>query len=391
VLRELAGALRLGLASHAERPRHLLLIGTGFIIGALVLILLLAIAAGFERLGDGTGAEDVAIVFAANARNESDSALTSETAALVAELPGVARDPDGHPVVAPQFIASTKLRRADGEIATVLVRGVTPVTWTLAGVHPASGASSRGIGVDGLMAGVAAARSFVALDAGARIKVRGRVWTVVDRFEAGGLWDSELWVDIASLQAAFNAPAALSVVWVKLDTPSAFAAFEAALDGDRRLRDVRTEVQRSYYARQVRFVSRFVRIAAIGIAVALGAGASLAINNALTLALIARRRELALLRALGYLRCILGVALLIEVVPIGLFATLVAIAMTWLILDGTAVGSSTGTQAVSFTLRVTPEVAMCALGYALLLGIVSAAWPAWQAVRAPLVAALNGD
>jgi putative ABC transport system permease protein len=380
----------MGLVSHFERPRHLLLTAAGFIIGTLVLILLLAIAAGFERLGDGTGTDDVAIVFAATARNESDSTLSAEAAALVGALPGVAHDSAGHPLVAPQFIASTKLRRADGAIATVLMRGTTPSAWALAGARRQSGESKTGV-ADGLIAGVAAARSFVALAVGDRITARNMAWPVVDRFEAGGLWDSELWVDLASLQAAFNAPAAISVVWVKLDSPSAFATFQAALDADKRLGDLRTEAQRNYYARQVRFVSRFVRIAAAGTAAAVGAGASLAIGNALTLALIARRRELALLRALGFRRRILGAALLVEVLPIGLVATSIAVGTARLALDGTAVGSSTGPQAVTFTLEVTPEVMAWALGYALLLGAVSAAWPAWQAVRAPLVAALHCD
>jgi putative ABC transport system permease protein len=292
--------------------------------------------------------------------------------------------------VAPQFIASTKLRRTDGMIATVLVRGVTPATWDLAGARPFPPVAARS-GADGLLAGLAAARGFVALGIGDRVKVRQMMCTVAGRFEATGLWDSELWIDIASLRAAFNAPAAISVVWVKLDSSSAFTTFRAALDADQRLRGLRTELQRSYYARQVRFVSRFVRIAAAGIAATLGAGASLAIGNALTLALVARRRTLALLRALGFRRRILGAALLIEVAPIAFLATSVAIAAAWFLFDGVAVGSSTGAQAVSFTLEVTPEAMAWAFGYASLLGVASAAWPAWRAVRAPLVSALHGD
>lgn len=388
--REFGGVVWLGLASHCARPRHLALIAAGFLIGGFVLIFLLVVAAGFERLGAETGADDVAIVFAASARNESDSALKPEAAALVGDVPGVAHDSVGLPLIAPQFIASTKLRRTNGELATVLVRGITPATWTLIGTRIAhNGTHSQRS--NELIAGAAASLNFVGLDPGASAKVRNTVWHVADRFESGGLWDSELWADIASLQASFNAPAALSVLWVKLDSPAAFATFEAALGADKRLRDLRTELQRSYYDRQVHFVSRFVRIAAAGIAAALGMGAALAIANALTLALVARRRELAILRALGYSRGTLALALVFEVWLTGLLATLLAIAVMCFALDGVSIGSSTGSQAVSFTLVVTPETTAWACAYALLLGTISAAWPAWQAVRAPLLIALRGE
>lgn len=391
VLRELVSAIRVGFSSHVERPRHLLLIAAGFVIGALVLVLLLALASGFDRLGDETGDDDVAIVFAANARNESDSALKPEVATLVADLPGVARDSDGRPVVAPQFVASAKLRRRDGEVATALVRGVTPAIWTLVGMHPPERASLQRSAANQLLAGTAAARSFVATDVDAQIKIRNAVWTVVDHFEGRGLWDSELWADIAPLQATFNAPAALSVLWVKLNSPAEFATFQAALEGDKRLRDLRTEMQRDYYGRQVRFVSHFLRIATAAVAAALGLGAALAIANALTLALIARRRELAILRALGWQRRTLGAALLLEVMLISVPAALFAIAAAWLMLGDLSVGSSTGVQTVNVTMAITPGAVAWTLEYVLLLGATSAIWPAWQAVRTPIIRALHDD
>jgi len=390
--REIVSAFRLGMASHWARPRHLLLIAGGFVISTWTLLLMLAIPAGLDRLGEQTGFDDVAIVFAASAQDEASSALDPGVAALVGDLPGIARDNDGQPVIAPQFIANAKLRRRDGNMASVLMRGVTPATWKLveSKVHQDE-SSPPERGVNELSAGAAASRTFVALDPGAQVKVRDSVWRISGRFNGGGIWESELWTDIAPLQSTFNTPSALSVLWVKLQRADALSTFEKAFDADKRLQGLRVERQADYYMRQVRFVSHFVGIATAAIAAALGLDAMLAIGNAMTLALIARRRELATLRVLGYRRSRLAVSLFLEVLLIGVVATAMTVGVARLNLDGLQIGSSTGNQAIGFELAVTLPVVAWTFVYAIILGMASAIWPASDAVRAPLVATLGGD
>jgi len=57
--------------------------------------------------------------------------LTPEQIAIVSQLPQVARTAEGRPLVAPQFLANTRLTRADGEHAMLMLRVVTADVWTL--------------------------------------------------------------------------------------------------------------------------------------------------------------------------------------------------------------------------------------------------------------------
>jgi putative ABC transport system permease protein len=383
---------RIGIASQLARPRHALLIAIGFVIASATLILLLAIPVGLSRLAAATGHDDIAIIFAAGARDESSSSLKVGIASLIGQLPGVALDTDGRPMIAPQFLVTLKLKDLNGALSTVLMRGVTAATFAILGEEIRETAGRRfQIGINELSAGARAARHLIALDPGAQIKVRSTLWRVSGQFAAGGLWESELWADIESLQAAFNATTTPSVVWVKLESPDAFDAFATALIADKRLRDTRVERQRDYYLRQVGFVTHFATIGAIAIATALGIGALLAIANALTLALIARRQELAILRAIGFRATSLVFALLAEIAVLGMIATSATIVVTAALVNGTEVATSTGNQAIGFALAVTPEVMACAFAYTMLLALASAIWPAHQALAMPLADALRGD
>jgi putative ABC transport system permease protein len=392
LVRETVGALLAGLTGRRARPHHLALIATGYAVASITLISLLAIPAGIDALGGATGSNRVAIVLAASAQDEAASQIEPELAALIDGLPGVARDADGRPATAPQFIASTKLRRQDGQWSTIQVRGMTPATLAMLDEPLRQTAGTWfARGIDELVAGIGVARGLDALEPGATMKLRSLPWRVSGQFEGGGLWESELWTDIAPLQAAFNAQGKISVVWVKLDSPAAFAIFKTALNTDKRLRALRTEPQQAYYAQQLGLLAHFARVAAIAISVTLGLGAALAISNALAIALRARRREIGVFRALGFGRAALQLALLIEVLALGAWVTSAALAIAWLALDGREVDSSTGSQAFRFAIEVTPAVAASAFAYSLALGLAGALWPVRAVVRAPLLNALQVD
>lgn len=393
ILREIASSLATGLASALTRPRHTLLIAFGFIIAGITLAVLLTLPAGLKRLAGNTGSPDVAIVLSGNSFNESGGAFRPEVAALVGSLPGVAHGREGQPLVAPQFVANARLRRSDGTTATVLVRGVTPVFWDVLG-HTPSMRSGRpfAAGKDELIAGVGAARGFVALDTGATLSIHDTPWHVTGEFAAGGgFWESELWTDMAALQAAYHAQGAVTCLWVKLTSPAAFKTFQQALHDDPQTQGLHAMLQRDYYTEQTSFLKYLIIAAAEVIAVALGLGAILAIVNALGMALAARRRELAIQRAVGFRRAALALALLVEVLVIGAVCAAVAVLVAWLAVNGHEVGSSTGGSAIEFRMRVGSSVIGWTFVYVLILGVLSALWPIARAVRAPLTKTLQDE
>lgn len=393
IMREIAATLSFGLLSSFARPRHLALTAAGFLIVSLTLMTLLTIPAGLEQLAGRTGRDDIVIVLPSSTLDESASTLAPDRAKLIENLPGITRDSQGRPIVAPQFVVTTRLHHPDGTTGAVLVRGVTPMFWSVVGdAARVIAGKPFANGTNELIAGRSAIHVFAALDTGTQMQMNRSPWRVSGEFTANGsLWDSELWTDIATLQAAYNAQGQITALWVRLDSPRSHATFLRSLQADPQLQGLRAIPQRDYYALQTAFLSRFIDGATIAISVVLGLGAILAIANALTMALTSRLREIAVLRAMGYRRGTVAAALFAEVLIIGIVCAGAALLFGWLSLDGHAIDSSTAWQAIRFHMEVTLSVVGWTFSYALLLGAISSAWPIWHVVHTPLVRALREE
>lgn len=389
ILRQIRHLMALLLATHRARPRDSLLVAAGFVITAGTLAVMLAVPAGIDRIAQQTGQDDIVLVLSSGAFDEVGSSLTSEQVALVSALPQVARSADARPLAAPQFLANAKLAQADGQRSTVLVRGVTPAVWEVldadslrAPVRPQEGSRQ-------LLASAMLARQFPALRE-AEVALQGGQWQRAGTLDAGGnLWESELWTDLGALQAAYNRPGRVSSVWLKLAAPGQLSALEQAVRNDPRLQEVRLLSQADYYRQQVGFVSRFVRIAAAGISLLLGAGAVLAISTTLGMALDKRRQEMATLRALGFDNLAVGGATLLDVLATGVMATAATVLLVHVLIDGVSFGTSSANQAVYAHFVVDAPVVGIVLAFSLLLGLVSAAVPLRRIMKGKLVEALK--
>lgn len=391
-IRQILAALKFGLRSHASRPRHVILMTAGFAIAVVTTSFMLAIPAGLERLAGATGRRDLAIVLQANARSEIGSMLSPSIVDIVSNLPGIARDKSGKPQVAPQYLASLQARARDGARVTVQLRGITAATWRLLGVDKtqilprAFNPNSRQ-----LLAGQNVAQILPSAKLGAQLKVRNGLWQVAGFISPGGMWNSELWTGMPVLQAGFNAPNAVSVLWLKLDHPGALQQVAEAIEKDRRLYKVRVQSQQGYYAGKIRAVSHYARIAALAVAIFLGLGAVIAIGNAVSLALEGRKKELATLRALGFSNRCLVVALFVEILLLGVGTAIIVLAIMQWLVSGMHIATSTGHYSLGFQVAITPRVFALVLAYVGVLGIASAVLPAVHVLRAPLARALARD
>ncbi len=356
----------------------------------MTLLSVLTIPAGLERIAAQSGRDDVVVVLASSRGDETDGNITPELVARIGTLPGLARRADGSPMIAPQFVVHAKLPRHHGEQTTAIVRGVTPAIWDVVGdrLHMSAG-SHFDSGINALVSGEIAARQYVYAGFGAEISLRRSNWHVSGEFSAeGGLWESELWGDIGALQAAYNAQGRFTTIWVRLSSAKTYPVFAEAMQADPALRGFPHMMQQDFYAQHVAFLATFVRVAAGIIAIVLGLMAILASNNAVGLALRARRRELAVLRATGFGNIALFSALLIETLLVATMCAGIAVATGLAVLDARGIDSSTANTAMHFTAAVTPGVMLSTLTYALLLGLLSALFPAWRTLHAPLVSAL---
>lgn len=394
--RQTLAAFRLGLGNLRVRPRNALLIVAGLLIASFTLLVVLTIPAGLQRIAARTGLSDVAVVLGGTGFEETDGAIAPELVARIGVLPGVAHRSDGSPRIAPQFVVTAKLPRRDGSTGTLLVRGVPPQVWDVVGeaVRITAGKPPEP-GVMELTSGAVAAQLYPFADTGAKLSLIKRStsqWTVSGEFSAGdGLWESELWADLENLRGEFNAVGQTTSVWVRLTSPDAFNEFLVALQADPRLRGLKVYRQNGFYAQRVMFLELFVRAASVVIAIVLGVLAILAGNSAIGLALRARRRELAVLRALGFGNGALFIALLLEVLLLALFCALFAAAAARLLLHAHQVDSASAGISIRFAMEVTGGVVGLVVAYAAILGFISAVVPAWRALHAPLVKALASE
>lgn len=392
-LRVYFAAVVSGLYSQLHRPRHLLLISVGFLVAALTLVVLLTIPAGVTRLAGATGMPNIVVISAGSGTDEAEAPIPPDVVSLIGTLPGIAENAAGKQLVAPQFLVRVKARRRDGVLTTLLVRGVPPEYWDMVGqkVRVVSG----GAFVPGkleLLAGREAAHGLVGLDTGSHFSTNGILWDVAGVFSAGdSLWESEVLADVSSLQGAFNVPTQITSVWVQLASPGELPNFLQAMHGDPRFAGVTAVPQHEFYSRQLQFLLVFVRIAVAVVAVILGLGAALAIGNSLSMAVAARTREIAIMRAVGFPNFILFLAMLTEVVFVGVLCAITATGIGAMLLGGRDVASSLAGQGIHFKMVVSGSVFLSVVLYAALLGVVSGIPSLWSISNKRLVDALRAE
>ena len=99
----------------------------------LVLVGVLAIAAGFQRALTSSGTKDVAIVLRSGADNEMNSGLTREDTRLIRDAPGLARGTTGPLASAELFVIVDLPKRSTGTDANVPLRGVSDAGFDVRG------------------------------------------------------------------------------------------------------------------------------------------------------------------------------------------------------------------------------------------------------------------
>jgi putative ABC transport system permease protein len=126
------------------------------------------------------------------------------------------------------------------------------------------------------------------------------------------------------------------------------------------------------------------------LAAVMGVAAVFTATNTMLAAIASRTREIGILKSIGFRPAPIFFAFLLE-------SLMLSLAGGWLggLLILPVNGIETGTMNfntftdVAFAFRVTPKVLMNATFFALVLGLVGGAWPAWRASQLEPVEALR--
>ena len=361
----------------------------GFAGVVLVVVAILSVRNGFQATLAMTGSPDVAIVLRGGAGSEVNSGLGGDASKLVGETPGVIQGADG-PVVSPELLVQINLKkRSNGLYSNVSFRGVTAEAFLVHNkIHIVSGRVFTP-GLNEVIVGANAASSFRGLRLGNVLHSGRYNWRVVGIFDdGGGLHNSEIWASLPLLQGAYQRGNSISSVYAKLTSAAAFPAFAQALESNPQL-SVSVERESTYFAGQAKGMSLFISIVGGVIGVLMGGGAIFGAVNTMYTAVAARAREIATLRALGFGRVPVLLSVLLEAVFLGLVGGVCGGVLAYLLFNGFEATTFNQFSIIAFRFRVTPQLLLQGVVYALLMGLLGGLLPAIRAIRTPIATGLR--
>lgn len=358
----------------------------------VVFVSVLSIAAGFTAAMQGTGSASRALVMRSGADSEMTSGFGGEDAATIRSAPGLRRNDQGVALASAELYVIIDLpKRATGTAANVPMRGVEPVTMAVRDETSIVEGRMFEFGTNEVVVGRGAAGQFAGLTVGSQVVSGQSTWTVVGVFEAdGGVTETEIWVDARVLQGAYRRGNSYQIVLARLESSDAFTAFNDWLTTNPQL-NVQVKRENEYYAQQSRSLSSLIQGVGFGIAFLMGIGAVFGAILTMYTAVSTRAREIATLRALGFNAGSVVISVLAESLALGAIGGVIGGAGAYFGFNGyqtSTLNFQTFSQ-VAFAFRVTPELLVTGLIYALLLGLVGGLFPAVRAARLPIPVALR--
>jgi putative ABC transport system permease protein len=396
IRRALGPVVRVTLINLLTLPQRVgtslvVVIGIGGVVGVLVSVL--AMADGFRHTLASTGRAHRVIMLRAGSDAEMSSGVTRDQAALLASLPGIARDASGRPLASAELVVMVDLpRRGETHPNNVPFRGVQPTAFAIRDEVAIVEGRPFQRGVREVIVGRKAAQQFSGLGVGSRIAFRDSDWTVAGVFESGGdVHESEIWADAEVAASAFRRVGYQSVTATLADPSTAgFAALADLVGRDRRLA-VSVLREPDYYARQAKLLSWLIEVLGYTVAVFMAVGATFGALNCMYTAIASRQVEIATLRAIGFGGFPVVVSVMVEALVLALVGGAIGGALAYVYCDGASLSTlnfNTFSQ-VAFAFRVTPALLVQGLAWALLIGTAGGLLPAIRAARLPVTTALR--
>ena len=382
-------AARIGIASLPQRwgASSVIVVGIAGVVG--VLVAMLAMGEGFKATLDQTGSDDTAIVLRGGSQAETNSVIMRDQVPLVSSLPGIAKGPDGKPLVSAELSQVVNLpSMSDGTDANAQFRGVGDEAWAVHDKIRVVEGRKFGAGLREIVVGQGAQSQFRGLGVGKTLKLGNQQWTVVGKFASGDAHDSEIWGDAETVASTYNRQAFQSIT-IRTNGKAGFKQLKAAMDTDPRLKlDVLTT--RDYYSKQSAGLTKLIKILGTVIGTIMAIGAVFGALNTMYAAVAGRAREIATMRAIGFRGTPVVLAVMLETMLLALLGGLLGGLLAWAIFNGYSVSTlGNNFSQVVFQFKVSPDLLWSGLKWALGIGLVGGLFPALRAARVPVTTALR--
>jgi putative ABC transport system permease protein len=331
------------------------------------------------------------IILSKGATAEPESVITQPQYDLLRAMPQIAADARGAALISPEVINGLDVAPGHAKTMYVYLRGVKPIAYSvhkrmklLAGHWPRTNEGEWAVGQK-------LAARFPQLELGQKFHFGRRNWTVVGVFtDDGSARESEVWCDVQDLFADYHGKSTgiANIAHIALK-PGEADSLKSALQKDPRLA-LFASSESEFYADQNQLSNQLESYGLIVTAI-LAIGAVLGGMNTMYAAVLRRRREIGVLRAVGFGRTNVLLSFVAESALLGLAGAVLGEAIGMLVASAIGLNSrlmNIGALIFSFHLGLRAVVAGLLTG--VLIGVIGGLLPAVRASRMGIYESLRG-
>lgn len=362
----------------------------GIALTVTTAIFLMALLEGLNRAFVTSGDPLNVLALRKGSEAELSGGFDAQLLPTLRNLPGIAKDRHGEPMVSGEWVVLIVLPRKDGTgEVNVTVRGMMPDGLELRPKVKLVEGRWFTPGQREVVVSESIHKRFSDANVGDSMQFGKGPWKVVGVFDAGGsAYESEIWGDVNQMASDFDRQGGFSSAYLRATDPVAADALKNRVSDDQRLKlDGISETE--YYAKQTRSGAP-IKFVGLIVAIAMAIGSSFAAMNTMYAAVAYRSREIATLRVIGFSRPSILTSFVIESLLLSLLGAMVGIVLM-LPFNGMTTGTSNAVtfSEVVFSLRMTPTVIMTAILFGVVMGLFGGFAPAWHAARQDIIAALR--
>jgi putative ABC transport system permease protein len=368
-----------------------LLAVVGIALVVAVFAVLMSMSEGFRAALRSTGRPDNAIVVQRGSNSEMTSGVPLADRNMIMVDERVARDASGQPIASWEQVVVIGLPRLrDGQQANVTLRAVTPRAFEVRGGIRVVEGRSFTPGLDEVIVGRKLTKRIAGLAIGQDVKYQQKLFRIVGLFEStGAAFESEVWGDYDTMSAIFQRGGGSNSLVLRMKDPAAIPELDRFIRAQPQMQ-LQAVSERQYYEEQAGPLARILRGLATFVAVVMGIGAVFGAINTMYAIVASRTREIGTLRALGFSRRSILAAFLIESVLLALAGGAVGCLLAFP-MNGfsTGTGQTQSFSEIAFNFRITPQIVVAGLVFAVVMGVLGGLLPALRGARLPITSALR--
>lgn len=382
--------LTYNLRNLVVRKTTTLMTALGIALTVAVLLSVLALVNGLRTAFRSSGNPLQILVMRKSANAELTSGVTREMFQDIKSVPGIARQ-NGEPMASLEIVTVINLPSVDNPAGTnVTLRGLLPMGVSMRdGLKLEPGGRWFAAGQREVVIGKAIAKRYPAAKMGKKLRFGRGEWEIVGIMDGGqSSVNSEMWGDLNQVSSDFNRLDGLSSVLVRAEDAATVPALINSLNDDRRL-NVTAMTEKSYYESQTN-AGAPLQFLGIFISIIMAVGSSFAAMNTMYAAVSRRAREIGTLRVLGFSRNGILFSFFVESLLLSLLGGLIGCLLV-LPLNNitTGIGSFVTFSEIAFNFRVSPQIMLAGVVFALFMGAIGGLFPARMAARKEILTALR--